>query len=66
MSHFLLNHFLSTYFEGHVSIFQYAPDLLMFKAVIVEEKRILFMKRIVTNMWKYYFDMFCTIFYYFD
>ena len=38
MSHFLLNHFLSTYFEGHVSIFQCTPDLLMFKAVIVEEK----------------------------
>ena len=63
MSHFLLNHFLSTYCEGHVSIFQCTPDLLMFKAVIVEEKRI---KRIVTTMWKYYFDMFCTIFYYFD
>ena len=63
MSHFLLNHFLSTYFEGHVSIFQCTPDLLMFKAVIVEEKRI---KRIVTFMWEYYFDIFCTIFYYFD
>ena len=61
MSHFLLNHFLSTYFEGHVSIFQCTPDLLMVKAVIVEEK-----KRIVTTMWKYYFDMFCSIFYYFD
>lgn len=38
MSHFLLNHFLSTYFEGHVSIFQCTPDLLMFKSVIVDEK----------------------------
>ena len=56
MSHFLLNHFLSTYFEGHVSIFQYTPDLLMFKVVTLEERRI------VTTMWKYYFDMFCTIF----
>ena len=62
MSHFLLNHFLSTYFEGHVSIFQCTPDLLMFKAVIVEEKE----KRIVSTMWKYYLDMFCTMFYYFD
>ena len=38
MSHFLLNHFLSTYFEGHISIFQCTPDLLMFKSVIVDEK----------------------------
>ena len=43
MSHFLLNHFLSTYFEGHVSIFQSTPEMLMFKAVIAEEKRIIFM-----------------------
>ena len=57
MSHFLLNHFLSTYFEGHVSIFQCTPDLLMFKSVIVDEKTTF------RVMCKYYFDIFCNICY---